>query len=365
MDFKKTPLFEEHQKLGAKLAGFGGWLMPIQYSGIISEHNWTRQKASLFDICHMGEFIIKGEADKSNFSNLTTINLNTMPLFSCRYGFMLNESGGVIDDLVVYKIKPDEWMVVVNAATIDSDVNHISSHLSKDSEFKNISSNLAKLDLQGPDSGRVLEELIGSEINKLKYYTFDYFTIEGEKNIISRTGYTGERGYELYISPEKVKSLWNNLLGMDTVKPAGLGARDTLRLEMGYPLYGQDITEQVNPLEAGFGKFIDFNKDFIGKEALLKKKKEGLTKKLACFITDSRRAARHNFKIFSNNKEAGIVTSGSFSPSLSCSIGMGYIETGLKTGDEIIIKENDQSAQINARLTTKPFYKNGTARKIG
>ncbi len=338
--------------------------MPIQYSGIISEHNWTRQKVSLFDICHMGEFIIKGDADKSRFSNITTINLNTMPLSSCRYGFMLNDSGGIMDDLIVYKIKLDEWMVVVNAATIDSDAGHISSHLSKNSEFKNVSSNLAKLDLQGPDSGRVLEGLIGSEINKLKYYTFDYFTIEGERNIISRTGYTGELGYELYISPEKVKGLWNKLLGLEIVKPAGLGARDTLRLEMGYPLYGQDINEQVNPLEAGFSRFIDFNKDFIGKDALLKKKKEGLEKRLGCFITDSRRAPRHNFKIIGsgNNKEIGIVTSGSFSPSLSCSIGMGYIEAGLKTGDEIIIKENDKSARINARLTTRPFYKAGTVK---
>ena len=356
MDLKLTPLIEEHKKLGAKLSEFSGWLMPIQYEGIISEHNWTRRSASVFDICHMGEFIIYGEPEKSNLEGILTVGLANMPCGVCRYGFMLNENGGIIDDLIVYRIQYDKWMLVVNAATIDKDEVHLKKYLSPDSELENISAKMGKLDLQGPLSQAVLKEFVGAGVAGLKYYTFAYFSTLGEDSIISRTGYTGELGYELYSSNEKIKELWNLLLKDGRVKPAGLGARDTLRLEMGYALYGQDIDESISPQEANLEAFVDYGKDFIGRDALLDKKKKGITKKLVYFIANSRRLPRHNYKIYANKKEIGVVTSGSFSPSLFCGIGMGYVENGYdKLKSKIILKED--KIEIDATITSKPFRK--------
>ncbi|MCP4650820.1 MAG: glycine cleavage system aminomethyltransferase GcvT [PVC group bacterium] len=362
MELKQTILVEEHKTLGAKLAPFGGWFMPIQYSGIIAEHKWTRNSCSVFDICHMGEFIVRGELQASCLDKLVTSDLAGMSCGSCRYGFMLDQAGGIIDDVIVYKIKEDEWMLVVNAATIDRDFTHIKNHISSQVNIENVSDTLGKLDLQGPDSCEVLKKIIGDDIAKLKYYKFGYFPMMGEQILISRTGYTGERGYELYISNEKIVDLWKLLLEDDRVKPAGLGARDTLRLEMCYPLYGQDIDKQSSPFEAGLDKFVDLSKEFIGKEEVLKKKEDSIGKKLSCFMTQARRAPRHNYKIYNKDKEIGVVTSGSFSPSLSCGIGMGYIELGYnKAGTEIVLKEGN--IEIEAKVVEKPFYKEGTARR--
>jgi aminomethyltransferase len=360
-NLKFTPLIEEHKKLGAKIAPFGGWSMPIQYEGIIAEHNWTRKHASLFDICHMGEFLLAGDLERSGLDNVVTQKLDDMPIGGCRYGFMLNDSGGVIDDLIVYKLGSESWMLVVNAATTEKDLNHLTKHLSKESTIKNISEETAKLDLQGPLSEMVLEGLIGKSIAKLSYYTFSRFNILGEMNTISRTGYTGELGYELYISKDMAKNLWNTILKDERVRPAGLGARDTLRLEMAYPLYGQDIDENITPVEAALERFVDYDKDFIGKGALLKKKTGGPYKKMTAFAADSRRAPRHNYKILSGGKEIGFVTSGSFSPSLSCGIGMGYIEKSLaKSGSVITISGG--GSEIEVKIIDKPFYKHGSAR---
>ena len=218
---------------------------------------------------------------------------------------------------------------------------------------------MGKIDLQGPLSREALKGLVGDKIDSLKYYTFGYFNLLGEKTLISRTGYTGELGYEIYVSNKNIKNVWNTLLKDDKIKPAGLGARDTLRIEVCMPLYGQDINSDVTPLEAGFEKFVDFNKDFIGKESLLRKK--DITRKLSFFKTESRRAPRHNYTIYSENNQIGVVTSGSFSPSLLCGIGMGYINvTNNKIGDSIILKEGNIS--INAIITDKPFYKNGSVK---
>ena len=340
---------------------FGGWLMPIQYSGIIAEHNWTRQNASLFDICHMGEFIVFGNPDKANLNKIVTFNLNNMAEGSCRYCFMLNEEGGIIDDLVVYRIANEQWMFVVNAATTDSDEAHIKKYLSKNAKLENVSAKLGKLDLQGPLSEDILAKIISPEIKRLKYYAFGFFKILDEENIISRTGYTGEIGYELYISSQRVEELWRTLLNDEMVKPAGLGARDTLRLEMGYSLYGQDIDDDITPIEAGLEQFVDYTKDFIGKGALLNMKKQGVSKRLIYFITDSRRSVRHGHKIYSGSRDIGVVTSGSFAPSLSCSIGMGYVDNGYdNVGADISIKAAD--TEIKAAITYKPFYKKGSAR---
>ena len=355
-NLKNTPLVNEHLKLKAKMAPFAGWNMPIQYEGVIAEHNHTRNQASLFDICHMGEFYIGGDAVESGLERLFSFSVKNMPIGKCRYGAMLNERGGIIDDLIICRISEDEWMVVVNSGTIEKDAKHIESHLKKDAQFENRSQKLAKLDLQGPLSRDILTELVTPEVKRLKYYTFGFFDILGEKNIISRSGYTGELGYELYTSSERVVELWNHLLKDKRLKPAGLGARDTLRLEMGHTLYGQDVTEDTTPLEGNLEKFINLDRDFVGKAALVKQKKEGIEKLLVAFKADSRRAPRRDYSIVKDGKEIGKVTSGSFSPSLSCGIGLGYVAMPYtKVGEKILIKGGP--VEINATITEKPFYK--------
>ena len=357
-----TPLIEEHRSLSARLAPFGGWMMPIQYSGIIDEHLWTRKHAGLFDICHMGEFLIEADLSKCNLERLVTISLKDMAVSSCRYGFMLHEEGGIIDDLLIYRVGLTRWMAVVNAATTPGDEAHIRKHLAGFTSFENISASMGKLDLQGPDSGEVLRSLAGPEVEKLKYYNFGHFSVLGEKIIISRTGYTGELGYELYMPVKKIVQLWKKILEDSRVKPIGLGARDTLRLEMGYSLYGQDIDAGTTPLEAGLERFIDWNKDFIGKAALVKQKKDGLPKRMICFMANSRRSPRHNYQIFHDAADAGDVTSGSFSPSLGCGIGMGYVRNDIAPGEKILLAED--SISISANVVDKPFYKTGSAKSL-
>lgn len=361
-NLKTTPLYNEHLKLKAKMVPFAGWDMPVRYEGILSEHNHTRTQASLFDICHMGEFYVKGDAADGGLEDIFSFSIGNMPIGKCRYGAILNERGGIKDDLIVYRISKDEWMVVVNAAATEKDAKHIGSRLKRAAEFKNLSGKLAKLDLQGPLSRDILTESISPGIKRLKYYTFDFFDILGERNIISRTGYTGELGYELYISSAKVAELWNCLLRDKRVKPAALGARDTLRLEMGYTLYGQDVDEDTTPLEGNLERYVNLNKDFIGKGALLKQKKEGVKKLLMAFKTDSRRAPRQRYSIMKNGKEIGEVTSGSFSPSLSCGIGLGYVDIiHAKAGEKILIKSGP--LEIEAAITERPFYKDGSLRR--
>jgi aminomethyltransferase len=354
-----TPLINKHKKLGAKLAPFGGWLMPIQYAGIIEEHNWTRSSAGVFDICHMGEFIVEADLTKSNLSDLFTINLSAMQLGSCRYGFMLNDQGGIIDDLVVYRIALTKWMIVVNAATTRGDEEHMRKHLNSATVLENVSSVLGKIDIQGPESARVVKDLLGADI-PLKYYNFAYFNLLGEKIIISRTGYTGEMGYELYMPNKKIPELWDKILLDKRVKPVGLGARDTLRLEIGYSLYGQDIDQATTPLEAGLGFFVAWDKNFIGKSALLKQRESGVMRKMIAFIADSRRSPRHNYRIFYKGQDVGVVTSGSFSPSLGSGIGMGYVNGEIAVGENIELKEG--SIAISAKVVKKPFYSSGSAK---
>lgn len=362
MTLKQTPLLRLHEDSGARLAPFGGWLMPIQYEGIIAEHKWTRSSASLFDICHMGEFIVYGDALRNGLQGLVTFDISDMEAGTCRYGFMLNENAGIIDDLVVYRLEQEKFMLVVNAATKDKDFEHIRAGLSAGTIAEDISESTAKLDLQGPLSRDVLTKFLGPDILGLKYYNFIELDILGRHAIVSRTGYTGELGFELYVNAEEAGRLWDILLKNPEVKPAGLGARDTLRLEMGYPLYGQDIDNTTTPLEAGFDKFVDLNKSFIGRDRLLRQKEEGMTKRLAPFTAYTRRSPRHNDKIISDNKQIGTVTSGSFSPSLGFGIGMGYVENGYDwIGMKIIVK--NEKAEIQAEITDKPFYKTGSARK--
>ena len=354
-----TPLVDEHIALGAKMVGFGGWNMPLQYEGIIAEWDHNRKTCSIFDCSHMGEFLISGDLKDSGLDRIVTQRLSDMPLKTCRYGAMLNLQGGVIDDLIVYRKAAQEWMIVVNASNIEKNAHHFKTNLTPKATFKDVSFQTAKLDLQGPLSRDILKTYI-PEISKLEYYTFDEFALLGEKCLISRTGYTGELGYEIYYPWEKSKELWRAILKNDKVKPTGLGVRDVLRIEMCYSLYGHELQEHISPLQAGLSKFIDFEKDFIGKDVLLKEKAQGIKRSIGCFTSDSRRSPRAGHKIFDDKGSViGEVTSGTFSPGLQLGIGLGFIDVASNSVEKKI-SFGDERTQSPATIIKRPFYKNGT-----
>lgn len=358
---RNTPLLSRHQQMKALLAPFGGWNMPIQYEGIIAEHKWCREKASLFDICHMGEFLFQGDIEASGLEDVFTFSVKSIPVGRSRYGFLLNENGGIIDDLIVFRLAEDAVMIVVNAATIDNDFSVIQSRLKPGAVFSNTSADTGKLDIQGPLSRDVLVQAFGPEIGKIPYFKFIRMNILGVEAIVSRTGYTGELGYEIFLPAQKVAELWDLLLGDERVKPAGLGARDVLRLEVGYSLYGSDIDEVTTPLEAGLGAFVNFDKQFVGREALLKQQENGLTKAKAAFQVSSRRAPRHHYEICFEGAAVGTVTSGVFSPMLGCGVGIGFVKPAVATvGAPLTIRHDNVS--MEATLVELPFYKGGSLR---
>lgn len=356
---KKTPLYEKHLLLKAKMVGFGGWDMPVQYEGILAEYEKTRKAAAVFDTSHMGEFVIEGDCAKSGLDRLVTMAISDMPLKTCRYGFLLNEKGGVIDDLIVFRLEKEKWFIVVNASTIEKDAGQFQRHLTPQSHFQDISSATGKIDFQGPLSREILSSLV-ADIKKLDYYTFDFFNLLGENVLISRTGYTGELGYEIYYPAEQIGKVWDVLLKNDKVKAAGLGARDVLRLEVGYSLYGHELSDDISPLEAGLERFVDFNKDFIGRDILAKQKQEGLKRKSIGFISQSRRAPRAEQKLYNvSGKEIGVVTSGTFSPGLEKGIGIGFVGCDEFQKGATILFGNEKNKE-QASISGKIFYKNGT-----
>jgi aminomethyltransferase len=357
----RTPLYNKHLNLKAAMAGFGGWEMPIQYAGILSEHKACRESAALFDICHMGEFYFHGDIEKSGIENAVSFRISKIPVGRCKYGLMLSDKGGILDDLIIYRLSPEELMIVVNAETRDKDFSHLKTFLNFPGALRDISAETSKLDLQGPKSREVLAALTGKEIENLKYFTFRKFDIEGGRALISRTGYTGELGYEIYSSTGMAPGLWDRLLGDRRVKPAGLGARDILRLEVGYSLYGHDIGEWTDPLEAGLDLYVDYTNEFCGKAALLKRKEAGVEKRKVAFKVNGRRSPRHGYEIYAGGSRIGNVTSGVFSPVLSCGIGLGYVRPEYsKTGEKFLIKH--ENIEIEAETVQLPFYKNGTLR---
>ena len=355
MELKKTPLFKEHKKLKASLSEFSGFLMPIQYESIVKEHLWCRGHCAVFDTCHMGQFRIEGETSAEEFNHLVTADVLSIDKGRCRYSFFLNENGGIIDDLVIYRISSASLMIVVNAGTKDKDEMHIRTYLGK-SSFEDLNPLFGKVDVQGPESKEVIEDLFDLDLSGLRFYRFDYFDFLGGRYIISRTGYTGELGYEIYMETEKLSELWNKLLSDNRVKPAGLGARDTLRLESGLPLYGQDMDEEITPFEAGLGKFVNLDTDFLGKR-YLNERKEKDDRTLVYFISETRKAPRHNYGIFSNEgTEIGRVTSGTFSPTLEKGVGSGYVKSDYRgEGLTLLIRNNGSSFPV--KVIKKPFVK--------
>jgi aminomethyltransferase len=342
------------------MAPFGGWDMPIQYEGIIAEHSWCRTKASLFDICHMGEFIFQGDFESDGLEDVFTFSVKSIPLGRSRYGFLLNEQGGIIDDLIVFRLAADKVMIVVNAATAPKDFAAIKGRLSG-GLFTDITAATGKLDLQGPLSRDVMVGLFGEEVASIPYFKFITMNILGVEAIVSRTGYTGELGYEIFIPAEKVCDLWDLLLSDERVKPAGLGARDVLRLEVGYSLYGSDIDEETTPLEACLEGFVNFDKAFIGREALLNLKERGVARKKIAFEVNGRRSPRHHYDICSAGNVVGNVTSGVFSPILGRGIGIGFVTPELTAfGTPLTISH--ERVSMEATVCELPFFKDGSVR---
>ena len=360
-DLKATPLRAHHEGLKALMAPFGGWLMPIQYAGIIAEHKWCREKAALFDICHMGEFLFKGDIEADGLENVFTFSVKGIPVGRSRYGFLLNDRGGVIDDLIVFRLAENEVMIVVNAATIDNDFSVIRSRLKQGAQLSDMSAQTAKLDLQGPLSREVLVELFGCEIGSIPFFKFIRTRILGVDAIVSRTGYTGELGYEIFLPAQKVTELWELLLKDPRVAPAGLGSRDLLRLEVGYSLYGSDLDQTTTPLAAGLSSFVNLDKQFVGKEALLKEQQAGASRVKIAFRVNSRRAPRHHYEIFHEGAQVGSVTSGAFSPMLSCGIGLGFAKPeAAALGSKLVIRHD--KLEMEAIVVELPFYKGGSLR---
>jgi aminomethyltransferase len=359
---KKTPLYEKHVALNAKIIDFGGWAMPVQYTNVIDEHKTTRGAAGLFDICHMGEIEVKGPQALDLLQLVLTRNLADQTIGQVKLSALLNEEGGVIDDLTVYKMDENFYMLVTNATPKDRDwewIKKIREERKFDCDLKDISDETGKLDIQGPCSEEILQKLTEADLKNLRFYHFCKSPVAGFEAIISRSGYTGEDGFEIYAQGTVIGQIWDKLMvaGVDSgLKPCGLGARDTLRLEAGMMLNGQDMSESVSPLEIPYGWLIDTSKEFIGTAALKAKKSSGIKKKLIGLEMTGRGIARHGYKVFKGGKEIGIVTSGTFSPTLNKAIGLAFIDIDCSApGTEIEIAIRD--TMTAAKVVKIPFYK--------
>jgi aminomethyltransferase len=349
---KQTPLYEEHKKLNAKFTEFGGWDMPVMYTSIIEEHNAVRTKTGIFDTSHMGTFIISGSAAGKFLDYVTISKMSDLPLYKARYSMLLNNEGGIKDDIIVYKFE-NYYMVVVNAGNLDKDFKWLNDHKTGDTDIKNISSEICLLALQGPQSVEIISQLIEENISAIKYFTAKDVKFKNASAVfskIARTGYTGEDGFEIFISKDKAVFIWNELVELGA-KPCGLGCRDTLRLEACMPLHGHEIDENITPLDAGFEKTVFWNKDFIGKSALDKNK---ISKKSIAFICEGS-IARNGNKVFSDGKEIGYVTSGTFSPTFKKAIGLALID--FNTDETKPLQINIHNNLRNIKIVQKPFYR--------
>jgi aminomethyltransferase len=316
---KKTPLYEKHIQLKGKMIDFGGWSLPVEYTGIIPEHEAVRTKAGIFDVSHMGEITVKGEDSEKYLQMLLTNDISLLNNNQIAYTTMCYPHGGVVDDLLVYKYSNTDYLLVVNASNTEKDYQWMKENIFGNTEILNVSENYAQLALQGPLAEAILQKLTRKNLNEIEFYYFsDNVKIGNIEALVSRTGYTGEDGFELYFAYDKAEEMWDMILeaGKDEgLIPAGLGSRDTLRFEASLPLYGHELDENITPLEAGLGFFVKLNKEnFIGKEALAKQKSEGLQRKIVGFEMIDRGIPRNNYEVYAEGKKIGYVTTGSFSP---------------------------------------------------
>ena len=350
----KTTLYNHHDQLGAKLVPFAGFLMPLQYSGIIDEHKHVRSKVGLFDVSHMGEFIVSGKNAKKFLQNVTINDINVLKPGKAQYSAFCNENGGILDDLLIYDLL-DYYMLVVNASNIEKNFNWLQRHLLDNVVLKDISNDIGLLAIQGPMARDILQDFYPN-IGSLKYY--ETLMPDSDDTVVARTGYSGELGFEIYISNDKIIDLWNQLLSAsDDIRPVGLGCRDSLRLEMGYCLYGHELNESINPIEAGLSWITKLDTGFIGSESLAH---ASIEKQLVPLVLKERAIPRADYKIFDdNNKEIGLITSGAMSPSLQFGIALAYIDLPYaKELNSFNVKiRNNTFSMDKAKL---PFYKDGT-----
>ena len=354
-ELRRTPLYGEHKSLGARLVDFAGWEMPVQYEGIKAEHNAVRNHAGLFDVSHMGEAVFRGPGAEEAVQRLVTRDISRLEEGQAGYSAVCYESGGTVDDVIVYR-RPDDFLVVVNASNREKDLEHFRSNTQDlDVEVADESDDWALLALQGPEAADLLQNLTGANLPDLRPFRFVEGEVAGAKTLVSRTGYTGEDGFELYVSPDDAPRVWRELLEAGAT-PAGLGARDTLRLEAGMCLYGNELDPETTPLEAGIGfaVHLDKEREFIGQEALRREKEEGLRKKLVGFEVEGRGIARHDYPVRVEEGEiVGHVTSGTLSPTLGKAIGLALVSPGIEDRFEVVIRERP----VDAHTVQLPFYK--------
>jgi aminomethyltransferase len=356
---KKTIFYDTHVALGAQMRPFGGYLMPIRYEGIIKEHVATRSGAALFDTCHMGEFRFEGPTACQDLESILSCDVGSLKIGRCKYGFICNPEGGVIDDQLIYRLGEHSFYMVVNASTRENDFAWIRDHLSISTTAADLSEETAKIDIQGPSSAKIVQRLMDRPIGNMAYYSWMYNGHMGKDLLLSRTGYTGEIGFEVFCDEESARSIWSKAMELGA-RPVGLGARDTLRLEMGFPLYGHELDTSHNAAESGFSRAIAQDKRFIGSEFVQSPRKS--TWLLSGILLDDRRAARGGDRISDlHGSEIGTVTSGSFAPSVERAIAMGYIHKDYNRIGETVVIFADRH-ELTGKITELPFYKKATAR---
>jgi aminomethyltransferase len=358
---QNTALTQKHIDLGAKMVPFAGFNMPVQYDGVNLEHETVRNGVGVFDVSHMGEFILRGSNALALIQKFSSNDASVLFDGKAQYSCMPNGKGGIVDDLIIYRVNENEYFIVVNASNIEKDWNWISSLNDLGVEMENVSDDYSLLAIQGPKAAEAMQSLTNVNLSEMVYYTFTHGTFAGIENVmISATGYTGSGGFEIYVKNEHIEQVWDSVFQAGAsfgIKPIGLAARDTLRLEMGFCLYGNDIDDTTSPLEAGLGWITKFTKDFVDSDFLKKQKEEGVTKKLVAFEMIERGIPRHDYPILdANGNIIGKVTSGTMSPSMKVGIGLGYVTkefSFLET--EIFIEIRDKG--VKAKVAKLPFYK--------
>ncbi|GKX29528.1 aminomethyltransferase [Vallitalea longa] len=359
---KRTALYDIHKKYNGNMVDFAGFELPLYYENILDEHKAVRTNAGMFDVSHMGEVAIKGEDAEKYIQNLVTNNIEVISEYGVMYTLMCYEDGGVVDDLLVYKYNSKDYLLVINASNIEQDFNWmIEQKGNYDVDINNISDNVAEVALQGPKAQMILQKLTETDLSNIKFFTFDdNVMVDNKKCLVSRTGYTGEDGFEIYTSLDNIADIWEVIMktGKDEgLKPAGLGSRDTLRFEVALPLYGNEIDKDITPLEASLGYFVKLDTDFVGKEVLARQKEQGLSRKLIGIELIGKGIARHGYDILSNEGEKiGFITTGYQSPSVGKSVALGIVDIDYtKMGTEI--KVQIRKKQVSAKVVSKKFYK--------
>jgi len=358
---KNTTLSHIHEKLGAKMLPFAGFNMPITYEGINAEHETVRKGVGVFDVSHMGEFLLSGENALALLQKVTSNDAATLTVGKAQYSCLPNLEGGIVDDLIIYMLQENNYLLVVNASNVEKDWNWISSFNTYGVDMKNLSDDYSLLAIQGPKAVEAMQALTTIDLAAIAYYHFEIGTFAGFNDvIISATGYTGSGGFEIYCKNDQVEAIWNNVFEAGAafgIKPIGLAARDTLRLEMGFCLYGNDINDTTSPLEAGLGWITKFNKEFVNSENLKLQKENGVSKKLIAFEMQERAVPRHDYEIVdATGSIIGVVTSGTMSPSMNIGIGLGYVTVANSKIDSTVfirIRKND----VPAKVVKLPFYK--------